>query len=85
MKPENSVTWRIQKIDAKENMVFLVSDQSPTIKRFGLPEPVLDAFVDSEFVQVQCVSGITWHIRIADGSRRKIDKPLPQADNWSSD
>ena len=74
MEPKNPVTWRIQSIDAKENMVFLESDQSPTIKRFGLPEPVVDAFVDSEFVLVQCVNGISWQIRIADGSRRKIDK-----------
>lgn len=85
MKPDNSLTWRIQSIDFKENMVLLESDQNPIIKRFGLPEPVLDAFVDSEFVQVKCVSGIVWQIRIADGSRRKTDKALPQSDHWSSD
>jgi hypothetical protein len=81
MKPENSVAWRIQSIDFKEQMVLLESDQSPTIKRFGVPEPVVDAFVDSEFVNVKCASGITWQIRIADGSRRKTDRAASHLDN----
>ena len=79
MNPKILTTWRIQSIDFKENMVLLESDQSPTIKRFGLPEPVVSVFVESDFLQVLCASGTSWFIRISDGSRRKIDKSLDQS------
>ena len=66
--------WQIQDIDHVFHMVALVCSTTPTIKRFGVPGPIDGAEVVGEHLLVHCASGVTWAIRISDGSRRKLSQ-----------
>lgn len=65
--------WRVHSIMAEENMVYLVHDDSPVIKKYGLPEIICNAEVQGDYVLVTCVNDSVWKIEISDGSRRKLN------------
>ena len=73
VQPLNNNTWRVEEVSHKDNMVVLVSDYSPTIRRFGVPEAIDRVRLDGDFLIVSCCSGVHWQIRISDGSRRKVN------------
>ena len=64
--------WRIDQIDQAKHWVYLISDHSPVIKKFGLPEPILHARIDGDHVLVTCQDSAVWQIHISDGARRKL-------------
>ena len=64
--------WQILDINHDENKVVLVSSKSPTVKRYGVPNNIEWAKVDGEHLRVYCESLVTWEIKIANGSRRKL-------------
>jgi hypothetical protein len=56
-------------------MVVLVSNKSPTIKRYGVPHNIEWAQVVGEHLRVYCQTFVAWEIKIADGARRKLRQP----------
>jgi hypothetical protein len=68
----NQDEWRILDIDHEKNMVVLVSNKSPTVKRYGVPNNIEWAEVDGEHLRVYCEALVAWEIRIVDGARRKL-------------
>ena len=72
MRTQNAIqTWRILDINHQDNMVVLVSNASPTIKRFGAPSPIANAEVVMEQLHIHCDDGVSWCIQISDGARKK--------------
>jgi hypothetical protein len=67
--------WRILDINHDKNMVVLVSNKSPTIKRYGVPHNIEWAQVVGEHLRVYCQTFVAWEIKIADGARRKLRQP----------
>jgi len=68
----NQNEWRILDINYDENKVVLVSNKSPTVKRYSVPNSVEWAEVDGETLRVYCEAFVAWEIKIANGARRKI-------------
>ena len=72
MSERAPANWKLDHIDEKENMVILVSDDVPVIKKFGAPQAIVHAQVLGDHVQMTCVDGTVWDVRITDGSRRRL-------------
>jgi hypothetical protein len=64
--------WQILDINHEENKVVLVSNKSPTVKRYGVPNNIEWAEVDGEHLRVYCEALVAWEIRIVDGARREL-------------
>ena len=68
----NDYVWRILDIDHDKRMVALISSSTPTVKRFGVPNPIQWAEVVDQRLCVYCEDRVAWEIQIADGARRKL-------------
>ena len=66
----NQDSWRILDINHQDNMVVLVSSDSPTVKRYGTPTAIDKAEIVGDHLIVHC-DDVMRSINIADGSRRK--------------
>ena len=72
MSERAPTNWTFNNIDEANNMVILVSDESPVIKKFGAPEAIVHVQVQSGHVVMTCVDGTVWDVRISDGARRRV-------------
>ncbi len=72
---QNLHTWRVLDINHQDNMVVLVSSDSPIVKRYGAPNTIAHVEVVMEHLHIQCEDGVCWCINILDGSRRKAKPP----------
>lgn len=72
MSDRAPANWKLDHIDKKENMVILVSGDVPVTKKFGAPQAIVHAHIQSGHVLITCVDGTVWNVRISDGSRRRL-------------
>lgn len=68
----NDYVWQILDIDHDKRMVVLISKSFPTVKRFGVPNPIQWAEVSGQVLRVYCEDLVAWEIEISDGARRKL-------------
>lgn len=68
----NDYVWQILEIEHDRKMLRLISNSTPTVKRFGVPDPIEWAEVTGPYLKVYCQGFVAWEIQISNGARRKF-------------
>ena len=64
--------WKIEQIDAHENMVLISEEDSPVLRRFSAPAPIVDAEIPGDQLWLSTDDGVQWAITIYNGARRRV-------------
>lgn len=63
--------WSIERICAKEESVFLIQEESGTLRQISVPGAE-DAWVESGFIMIRSRTGYVWEVEPDTCARRRM-------------